>query len=435
MGLQKPRVIDFSPLVSKCERRLIAASSFLNQAGRLQLTNSVITALPTFAMSTFRLQNTVIEQIDKYRKHCLWRGSDLNSKKPASVAWPVVCRSKTEGGLGALNLRTQNEALLMKYLHKFINREDIPWVNLIWEIHYDNGRLPVANNRGSFWWKDVLRLLDNFKGLAKVDLKDGRTCFLWSDIWKDTIPTLAFPELFSFTSNKSITVAEAKTLDSLQSIFHLPLSEQAYHQFLCLQQLLENVQPTKDKDVWGFIWGSNQFSSSKIYKHLSGHSHVHAAHRWIWKSSCQNKHKVFFWLILKDRLNTRSMLRRRNMELENFNCVLCNRQAEEIIEHLFIQCPFASQCWNSIGLGVDYRLPPLQNLELLRMQINRKFFMEIIILHCWAIWLCRNNSIFRMLPHSIQGCKDIFKLEFELLLCRAKKKYFPKIQEWITNLN
>ena len=55
LGLQKPRVIDFSPLVSKCERRLVAASSFLNQAGRLQLTNSVITALPTFVMCTFKI--------------------------------------------------------------------------------------------------------------------------------------------------------------------------------------------------------------------------------------------------------------------------------------------------------------------------------------------------------------------------------------------
>jgi len=55
LGLQKPRVIDFSPLVSKCERRLVAASSSINQAGRLQLTNSVISAFPAFAMCTFKL--------------------------------------------------------------------------------------------------------------------------------------------------------------------------------------------------------------------------------------------------------------------------------------------------------------------------------------------------------------------------------------------
>ena len=35
LGLTKPRIVDFSPLVSKCERRLAATSIFLNQAGRL----------------------------------------------------------------------------------------------------------------------------------------------------------------------------------------------------------------------------------------------------------------------------------------------------------------------------------------------------------------------------------------------------------------
>ena len=55
LGLQKPRIVDFSPLVSKCERRLVMASSFLNQARRLQLTNSVISTLPTFTLSTFKL--------------------------------------------------------------------------------------------------------------------------------------------------------------------------------------------------------------------------------------------------------------------------------------------------------------------------------------------------------------------------------------------
>ena len=85
----------------------------------------MITGMPTFAMCTFKLQDTVLEQIDKYRRHYVWRGLDICSKNPSSTAWPMVCRSKSEGDLGALNLRTQNEALLMKFLHKFFNRDDL----------------------------------------------------------------------------------------------------------------------------------------------------------------------------------------------------------------------------------------------------------------------------------------------------------------------
>jgi hypothetical protein len=113
-------------LVSKCERRLVAFSSFLTEAGRLELTNAVLTALPTFAMCTFLLPKTEIKQINKYRKHCLWRGSDMTSKKPPKAAWPLVCLPKTEGGLGVLNLYAQNESLLLKHLHKFFNRASIP---------------------------------------------------------------------------------------------------------------------------------------------------------------------------------------------------------------------------------------------------------------------------------------------------------------------
>lgn len=84
--LTRPTVADFWPLVSRCERRLVSISNYLSQASRLQLTNAVFSALPTFAMSTFLLPKTVIKQIDIFRKHCLWRGSDINNKKPPKAA-------------------------------------------------------------------------------------------------------------------------------------------------------------------------------------------------------------------------------------------------------------------------------------------------------------------------------------------------------------
>jgi hypothetical protein len=71
LGTTKPRVADFLPLISKYERRLQATSMFLSQAGRLQMTNAVVTALPMYHMGTYLLPKIVIEHVDKYRKHCL----------------------------------------------------------------------------------------------------------------------------------------------------------------------------------------------------------------------------------------------------------------------------------------------------------------------------------------------------------------------------
>jgi hypothetical protein len=77
---------------------------------------------------------TIIKHIDAYRRYCLWRGSNNNNKKPAQADWPLVCSLKSSSGLGVIQLQTQKEALLLKKLYKCYNKEDIPWVQLIWEI-------------------------------------------------------------------------------------------------------------------------------------------------------------------------------------------------------------------------------------------------------------------------------------------------------------
>ena len=74
--------------------------------------------------------------------------------------------------LGVLDSKKHNESLLMKHLHKFYNRLEIPWVKLIWQKFYSSGQLPVSVQRASFWWRDILKLLSSFKGLASIQLDD-----------------------------------------------------------------------------------------------------------------------------------------------------------------------------------------------------------------------------------------------------------------------
>lgn len=81
LSLTRPTVSDFWPMVSQCERMFGEHFKFSHSswtAGHLQITNAVFSALPTFAMSTYLLPKTVIKQIDKFRKHYQWRGSDRN---------------------------------------------------------------------------------------------------------------------------------------------------------------------------------------------------------------------------------------------------------------------------------------------------------------------------------------------------------------------
>jgi hypothetical protein len=134
-------------------------------------------------------------------------------------------------------------------------------------------------------------------------------------------------------------------LDDLQHAFLLPLSEIAYYQFCEVAVVIQSLQLNFDKDVWSYIWGNAHYSSQNAYKHLLGTQAVHPAFGWLWKSSWQMKYKVFFWLLLQNRLNTRAILRRRNMTLESYTCEICIRQREETLSHLFLRCPFAKNCW------------------------------------------------------------------------------------------
>jgi len=76
------------------QQRLAATSAFLNLVGRLEVTNPVLTAMPSFYMSTFLLQQNVIDRTDKLRKLCLWRGSDINARQKLKAAWKLACKEK-----------------------------------------------------------------------------------------------------------------------------------------------------------------------------------------------------------------------------------------------------------------------------------------------------------------------------------------------------
>ena len=152
MGTTKPRMEDLTPLMDRIERRLSACSSLLSYTGRLEMINSATT--PTVTYSPIG----VIDNIDRARKQCLWRGNSNNTRGGNLVAWPRCITPKNKGGLGILNLRLQNDALLLKHLHKFYNRENIPWVNLVWSKYYTNKVPHAAREVGSFWWKDKAQL-------------------------------------------------------------------------------------------------------------------------------------------------------------------------------------------------------------------------------------------------------------------------------------
>lgn len=126
---------------------------------------------------------------------------------------------KEKGGLGVINLRLQNDALLMKHLHKFYNKLDIPWVQLIW-FRYYTSKVPHASREvGSFWWKDVLRLNVLYRTIAHCTVGDGSTVCFREDDWSRPILRHAYPRLASYSISEGISVLDVMQTEDLDSLF------------------------------------------------------------------------------------------------------------------------------------------------------------------------------------------------------------------------
>ena len=99
-------------------------------------------------LCTIKLPARVIENIDRARKQCVWRGNNHSNRGGNLVSWQKVQKPKIKGGLGVLNLRLQNDALLLKQLHKFYMKSNTPWCNLIWSKYYQSRGTPCYKRGG-----------------------------------------------------------------------------------------------------------------------------------------------------------------------------------------------------------------------------------------------------------------------------------------------
>jgi hypothetical protein len=164
----------------------------------------------------------------------------------------------------------------MKHLHKFFNKLPILWVQLVWDHYYSRNNLPSTDRspRGSFWWKDILKLLDSFKEMARISVQNDSTCFLWLDLWGQNVCQQSYPELFSYDMSQYTTLRAATTTATFQDLFYLPLSMEAFEQFQELFVSLQSLQLNQSNDVWSYVWGSPFYSSKQAYKQLIDHRQV-----------------------------------------------------------------------------------------------------------------------------------------------------------------
>jgi hypothetical protein len=155
----------------------------------------------------------------------------------------------------------------------------------------------------------------------------------------------------------------------------------------------------------------------------------------IWKSKCLPKLRIFAWLLLQDRLNTKDIMQRKNWHIEEGPaCVLCTNSTLETRDHLFFECSLAQECWTSVGIQWDCSLPVSNRLLQARSMFKGPCFMEIFTCAAWNIWKERNEYIFKNQPPSMARWKVKFRSDLLLHKYRVKAAMVQPLMDWVLHV-
>jgi hypothetical protein len=101
-------------------------------------------------------------------------------------------------------------------------------------------------------------MIDQFKGIAQVVPGAGDMILFWKDLWNGSILQYSYPQLFSSAKDENISVLSVLQHGSLEELFHLPFSKEAFEQFCEFQILVQSLDLNNNHDT-GHISGVWEF--------------------------------------------------------------------------------------------------------------------------------------------------------------------------------
>ncbi|GJZ94810.1 RNA-directed DNA polymerase, eukaryota [Tanacetum coccineum] len=141
VGGKMSRIQAWNMVIDKVVSRLSKwKAKTLSIGGRFTITKSVLSSLPTYYFSLFKVPVGVLRRIKSYRSS-FFRGVDSGVRKTTWFSWDKVVASKDVGGLGVSSLFAMNHALLFKWIWKFMTQPDSLWLSVIKAILGRGGNL------------------------------------------------------------------------------------------------------------------------------------------------------------------------------------------------------------------------------------------------------------------------------------------------------
>ena len=183
----------------------------------MTLIQAVLTSIPIYLFSFFRVPKSVVDKFLRLQRRFLWGGGP-DHKKIAWIKWESVCLPKEKGGLGIKDIDTFNLALVGKWKWQLMQEKGELWTRVL-ESKYGGWRnLDEQGSTGnqSVWWRDLKQAFNQsqqgvvIQNNMRWKVGGGDKIRFWKDKWIHQEETLAerYPRLFLISSRQNHTIRQ-----------------------------------------------------------------------------------------------------------------------------------------------------------------------------------------------------------------------------------
>jgi hypothetical protein len=211
--------------------------------------------------------------------------------------------AKGPGGLGIINTRFLNIALMTKWIWRLSNpaEQNSLWFKLLQAKYINTDKKFAGTSQGgSQFWQNINKINHFFKLGAKYKVENGeRVCF-WTDRWLGDAPlAIRFPRLFDICVTKNISVAHALPVsaNSLQFWRSFVPDDLELWASLVLETNSVTLSLLLDSVSWG-LESDGKYLVSSLYRKINqGPSLLHET--LLWSAKLPLKIKIFLWQMAK----------------------------------------------------------------------------------------------------------------------------------------
>lgn len=355
------------------QKAICWSTQFLSSVGKATMLQSVLSAIPTFAMTCFLLPVSLCRRFQSELTRFWWDDTP-GERKICWVSWDTLTLPTSEGGLGFRDVQAFNQALLAKIAWRLITNPGCLFSRIILGkyCHKTSFLKITPSSAISHGWRGILHGRDLLLQHLGKSIGDGESTSLWSDSWIQPETNLKpyGPILLQDTDLMVSDFLSRETKEWNRVKIENLMPELTNH----ILALRPSVLGAHDAYVWplnksgAYTVKSGYFAASSIKPTPAPRQSLVD---WNWKKNLWNppllpKIKIFLWKVLQQAIATCDNLQRRGV-LTGAQCPSCGEL--ETQEHLSFTATLRRRC-GAMPLGLP-QLPQYNRLPL-RTPSNRR---------------------------------------------------------------